>query len=79
MPIAFPLGMNLCKIFPIHFSMSPSIVTVEVLFRKPYCWYFMDVAFLPYRGDKTHRVDSHRGSKGEWFNMPDDCSYRETL
>lgn len=39
------------EISPKHLDMSTGIVTVGVLLRQPYCWYFIKVVFLLYLED----------------------------
>lgn len=56
--IALHLELGPCKLSPIHNSMPYGVITLQVLFRQPYSWDFIDVASIYYIEDIISQQDS---------------------
>lgn len=48
------LGVELSEISSVHINMSTSVVIVDVLFKQPYYWDFIDIISLSQLEDTNY-------------------------
>lgn len=53
-PVPFHLGVELSEISSIHIDMSTGVAIVDVLFKQPYYWEFIDIASLSQLEDMNY-------------------------